>query len=107
MQTDDNTTKVLSAEILVSIPIDEFSKETVTCTALLNTGSSKPLTDRSLMSEYAKKGIKKSPTCWKTHDGDFITEEKTIVDNVRLPQFTTKRKFAHKFNLFKKDKDDR
>ena len=65
MHRNDTTSKVLSADVLVSVLIDEFSKEIVTCIALFDTGSSKLVVDTVLMNVYAKKGIKQSPTRWK------------------------------------------
>ena len=44
---------------------------------------------------------------WQTETGTLTTNKSVVLENVRLPQFTTKRRVDAEFHLFKKLEKDR
>ena len=103
MKASTNESKAMSAEMLVSIPIEEGSKKYVTVIALFDTGSSKSLMDEKLIDKKGFSMNETPETVWATEAGSFSTSKEVIIKGVRLPQFTTKRKVEFEFSVFKKN----
>ena len=96
--------KAKSAEILLAIPDGVGSNKHKLLLALADTGTSSSLASSTVVGPRSKKK-KKVEASYQTQVGVFHTEQEAEVDNVRLPQFTTKRSFRATFNLFTPSND--
>ena len=102
MQKCNGAENAMSAEILISVPVEKGSKKSVTVVALFDTGTSKSLMDKSLIENSTFETKKGKETIWKTQAGEFTTKENTKVEGMRIPQFTTKWKVDFEFSMFDK-----
>ena len=102
MKPDNYTSNQMSAKMLISIPVKKGSKKYVTVIALFDTGTSKSLIDEELVNKNGFDVSSTAKTVWKTAAGSFTTSEEVNIEEVRLPQFTTKRKVEYGFSVFKK-----
>ena len=101
MSTDKAEAREMGAEMLVSIPLEKSGKKCITIVALFDTGSSKSLIDEKLVSKLKGYDVKNtSKVLWKTEAGSFTTSKEILLEQLRLPQFTTKRKVDFKFTVF-------
>ena len=98
---------VLSAELLVSIPVGTGGEKFETYLGLIDSGASNSLANDKLATP--RSGTKKNTksTTWQTKTGTFATSKSIVLENMRLPQFTTKRRVDAEFHLFKKLGKDR
>lgn len=87
---------------MVSIPIGVGGKKVNTYLGLVDSGASGSLADKELISSCSRKKITTKSTTWQTKTGTFTTEKSVLLENVRLPQFTTKRRVDAEFHLFSK-----
>ncbi len=76
----------------------------MTCEVLLDSGTSSSLIDTESV-ENMKKNHGETKN-WKTETSVFKTDVTSILEELRLPQFTTKRKIDFEFNFFKKGGDN-
>ena len=103
----ENKVKVLSSKILVAIPDKPGSKTFKTYFGLLDSGTSSCLMDKQIASIHGlDANAKLSKEKWLTQCGVFKTTERLTLDNMKLPQFTTKRIVNAEMNLFKRAKED-
>ena len=94
--------EVLSAEMLIAIPVTSNSKKYKTYLALIDTGTSASLIDEKIVKDA---GYELAPTTeseWKTQGGNFKTRGKVNFTKFVLPQFSNKRKVNAGFHLFSK-----
>ena len=102
-----NKVKVLSSEILIAIPDKPGSKTFKTYLGLLDSGTSSCLMDKQIASIHGlDANAKPSKETWLTQCGVFKTTARLTLDNMKLPQFTTKRTVTAEMNLFKRAKED-
>jgi hypothetical protein len=95
MENDDESEKkqaVLSAEMLVAIPVMSGSKKYKTYLALVDTGTSSSLIDAKIIKDAGYEVAPETESEWKTQGGVFKTHGKVKVEKFCLPQFSTKRK---------------
>ena len=91
-------TPTLSSEILISIP-SHFGNRVFT--ALIDSGCSKSLLDRHLVSKSELAKVRKKKQRWVTKAGEFVTHGNAKVEGMTLPQFTKTRKVTHDFHQLK------
>ena len=91
--------------MLISLPATK-TRPKRTLLGLVDSGTSSSLIDY----DQASKNIaekKREKTTWSTQTGTFNTFAKATIQQLQLPQFTTRRNFNHTFHLFEKKKGDR
>ena len=86
--------------MIVSIPSGVKSEKFLNFLALVDTGSSRSLANRKVISARYKKQKNTDCTGWSTQAGEFRTNTEGLIDRVKLPQFTEKRSFGASFHLF-------
>ena len=101
----DAKPKMMGAEIILTLPGKQGGKEQV-LRGLLDSGTSSSLMNYS---KVGKKCAKTNQTVvnWNTQGGNFDTFGQGKIDGLMFPQFTTQRKFAYNFHLFKGSKNDK
>ena len=97
----------MSAEMLVEIPVGTGGKKFKTCLGLVDSGASSSLANVKLVT--SRSGAKKTTksTTWQTKTCTFKTNKSVKLENLRLPQFTTKRIVNTEFHLFDKGDEDK
>ena len=80
----------LSAELLVSIPVGEGGKKFQTYLGLIDSGASGSLANSDLVTPRSKTKTNTKSTTWQTKTGTFTTNKSVVLENMRLPKFTTK-----------------
>ena len=102
MKPSSSSSKQLSAEMCICIPVEKGSKKYVTVIALFNTSTSKSLLDKKQVNEKVFDVSSTTKTVWETEAGNFTTSEEVNIKEVRLHQFTTKRQVEFGCSVFKK-----
>ena len=99
----ENKVKVLSCKILVAIPDKPGSKKVKTYLVLLDSETTSYLMDKNITSIHGlDENVTPIKEKWLTQCGVFKTKVKVTLEQMKLPQFTTKRTVTAEMNMFKK-----
>ena len=104
-EQDEDSKEINGAEILLTIPaVEDNLKKTILY--LLDSGSSSSL----LNDDVTIRNVTSKERCkevWDIQKGTFTTSAKTILSNLQLSQFTTRRNFNTEMHLLEKKKDEK
>lgn len=96
------TDEVLSLKILIALPDGVGGKKFTTYLGLVDSGASGSLGNSKILTSRSTVKKLSNTTTWETKTGTFQTNKVVDFKDVRLPQFTTKRRVDAKFDLFEK-----
>ena len=95
--SNQHSKEIHDAEILLTIQaVQYYPKRTILC-----------LLDSGFSSSFLNKSKKRYKEVWDTQGGAFVTFIKTIISDLQLPQFTTRRNFEAEMHLFERKKGEK